>query len=68
MHQAVAAIDVLYSTYLKANKKRATIDLVVSSVPSQIKSRDCALDPADVRIRYQVGQEKEVDWFVTATR
>ena len=60
MRAAIAAIDSLYDSYIKANKKKASTHLVVSSVSSS--------DDVEVRIRYLTGQEKEVEWFVGAVK
>ena len=60
MRTAIASIDSLYEGYLKANKKKASTHLVVSTVSSS--------ETIEVRIRYLTGQEKEVEWFVEATK
>ena len=60
MRAAIASIDSLYEGYLKANKKKASTHLVVSTVSSS--------ETIEVRIRYLTGQEKEVEWFVEATK
>lgn len=60
MRAAISAIDTLYEGYLKANKRKATTHLVVSTVSSS--------EDIEVRIKYLTGQEKEVEWFVEATK
>lgn len=59
MRAAVAAIDTFYDSYLKANKKKASTHLVVSTTST---------DEIEVRVRYLTGQEKEVEWFVGAAK
>ena len=59
MRAAIASIDTLYEGYLKANKKKASTHLVVSTTST---------DDIEVRVRYLTGQEKEVEWFVGAAK
>jgi hypothetical protein len=59
MRAAIASIDTLYEGYLKANKKKASTHLVVSTTSSE---------DVEVRIKFLDGQEKEVEWFVGVTK
>jgi hypothetical protein len=71
MGAAIAAIDDLYARYLKAHKRKATVDLTVSSISSPFdrsKRRvQAAPEPVEIRIRYGDEQVKEAEWFVVAS-
>lgn len=70
MGVAIAAIDDMYTRYLKAHKRKATVDLTVASISSPFdrsKRRvNVAPEPVEVRVRYGDEQVKEAEWFLTA--
>lgn len=70
MGAAIAAIDDMYARYLKAHKRKATVDLTVASISSPFdrsKRRvHAAPEPVELRVRYGDEQVKEAEWFVVA--
>lgn len=64
MHEALSATDDLLAAYLKANKRKATVDLTVASRGSI--GREAS--ETEVRIWFERGQEIEVKWFEEAIK
>lgn len=72
MCEAISAIDDLYAAYLKAHKKKATVDLTVATLASPFDRSKRRIpagpEPVEVRVKWITEQKKEMEWFVEATK
>lgn len=69
MHEAIEAIDILYAQYLKAHKKKATIDLTVASLATPfVGGRKVGPEPVEIRVKWSNDQKAEMQWFVEAVK